>query len=395
MQDNDVVILDAARTAIGMLNGALSKIPATTIGAAVVSDIMQRLAIDPKHIDEVIIGQVLTAGAGQNPARQTSIEAGLPEVVSALTINKVCGSGLKAVQLAYQAIRNGDAELIIAGGQENMSLAPHILRGSRNGVKMGQWVMDDSLLKDGLTDAFHHYSMGITAENIAQQFGISRAEQDSFAVESQYKTVAAMQDGKFIDEIVPISVPVKRGQTERFAQDEYPRPKTTLEQLAQLKPAFKAEGSVTAGNASGVNDGASMLLISSGRMAKKLGLRPLARIKACATAGVDPQIMGTGPVEASRRVLAKSGWQVNDLDLIESNEAFAAQAIYVNRAMEWDPLRVNVNGGAIALGHPIGASGARILVSLLYEMERRQAKKGLATLCIGGGMGIAITLERN
>jgi len=393
INDTDVVILDAARTAIGSLGGALSGTPAPELGAAVIRALLQRGNIHPDSVDEVIIGQVLTAGCGQNPARQAAIFSGLTEKVSALTINKVCGSGLKAVELAFQAIRNGDAGVVIAGGQENMSMAPHILPRSRRGVKMGDWVMPDSAIVDGLTDAFHHYHMGITAENVAEQYGISRQEQDEFALRSQQKATEAYAMHAFSSEIIPLDLPVRK-TIQIFCKDEFPRPQTTLTALSALQPAFKKDGSVTAGNASGINDGAAMLVLASGKKARELDIRPMGRVVAFASAGVDPSVMGTGPIPASQKVLSKSGWDVQDLDVIEANEAFAAQAIAVNREMKWDTGRVNVNGGAIALGHPVGASGARILVSLLHEMQRQDARRGLATLCIGGGMGIAATIER-
>lgn len=393
IKDNDVVILDLARTAVGAFNGSLSDIPAVMLGSAVIEHLLNKLKLAPDIIDEVIVGQVLTAGCGQNPARQTAMKAGLPENVSALTINKVCGSGLKAIQLAMQAIRNGDAELVIAGGQENMSQAPHLLPRSRKGVKMGPWTLDDSMVKDGLWDAFHDYHMGKTAENIASKWHISREEQDVFACESQQKAAHALNTHGFKSEIVPIEIPQKRKPALIFSRDEYPRPQTTLEALSALPPAFEQQGTVTAGNASGVNDGAAMVVLASARRARELGLSPLAVLRSVATAGVSPEIMGTGPIPASIKALKMSGWRPQDLDLIEANEAFAAQAIAVNREMGWDVKRVNVNGGAIAIGHPVGASGARIFVSLIHEMKRRQVKKGLATLCIGGGMGIATTVE--
>ncbi|MGX5056866.1 acetyl-CoA C-acetyltransferase [Enterobacter asburiae] len=393
MKDNDIVVLDAARTPIGVFGGELSEISASRLGATVIKHLLSVNDINPKEVDEVIIGQVLTSGCGQNPARQTLIHSDIPESVPALTINKVCGSGLKALQLAWQALKCGDAELIIAGGQENMSQSPHLLMHSRTGVKMGNWAMQDSMVKDGLWDAFYDYHMGVTAENIAEKYAITREEQDEFALKSQLKTAAALETSRFSDEIVPVEIIKPGKQIFLVKKDGFPRPQTTREKLENLRPAFKKDGSVTAGNASGVNDGAAMVILATAKKARELGIAPLARIVAFATSGVSPEVMGTGPIDASLNVLKKSAWQVTDLDLIESNEAFAAQAIAVNREMGWDLSRVNVNGGAIALGHPIGASGTRIFVSLLHEMRRRNSKKGLATLCIGGGMGIAVTVE--
>lgn len=393
MDDNDIVVLDAARTAIGAFGGSLSEVPAIQLGATVIKALMKNNNISPEEVDEVIIGQVLTSGCGQNPARQTLIHSGIPIHVPALTINKVCGSGLKALQLAWLALKCGDAELIIAGGQENMSQSPHLLPHSRNGVKMGNWEMQDSMIQDGLWDAFHDYHMGVTAENIAEKYDITRIEQDDFAFASQLKTAAALETARFTNEIIPVEIIKPGKETVLVDKDEFPRPQTTRERLAKLRPAFKKEGSVTAGNASGVNDGAAMVVLATAKKARELGIPPLARIVEFSASGVSPEIMGTGPIDASRNVLKKSNWQVSDLDLIESNEAFAAQAIAVNREMGWDLDRVNVNGGAIALGHPIGASGARIFVSLIHEMCRRKSRKGLATLCIGGGMGIAVTVE--
>lgn len=391
---DQVVIVDACRTAIGAFGGSLAGVPATELGARVIAAILERTGVDPALVDEVIMGQVLAAGAGQNPARQAALNAGLPVTVSALTINKVCGSGLKAVQLARQAILAGDAEVVIAGGQENMSAAPHVLPNSRNGTKMGDWQMKDTMLVDGLIDAFKGYHMGTTAENIAGDFGISREDQDAFAAESQARAARALENDVFAGEIVPVEIPQRKGDPIVFAKDEFPRPGTTAESLGTLRPAFDKEGSVTAGNASGLNDGAAVVMVMSAAKAAELGLEPLATVVACASAGVEPRIMGTGPIPASRRVLERAGWSVEDLDLVEANEAFAAQALSVNRDLGWDPAKVNVNGGAIALGHPIGASGARVLVSLLHEMKRRDAKKGLATLCIGGGLGVALAAER-
>ncbi|MGI9293690.1 MAG: acetyl-CoA C-acetyltransferase [Pseudomonadales bacterium] len=393
-QDQDIVIVDACRTAVGSFGGALSTVAAPTLGARVIAALLERTGVAADAVDEVIFGQVLTAGSGQNPARQASIEAGLPFSVPALTINKVCGSGLKAVHLAAQAIRCGDAEIIIAGGQENMSLAPHVLPKSRIGNKMGDWALQDSMVVDGLWDAFNQYHMGVTAENIATEFDIPRAEQDEFAAVSQAKAEAAQKASVFADEIVALEIPQRKGDPIVFAVDEFPRHGTTAESLGKLRPAFAKEGSVTAGNASGLNDGAAAVMLMSAAQAQQLGLQPLARIASYANAGVDPKIMGTGPIPASEKALAKADWQVQDLDLVEANEAFAAQAISVNRRLGWDPEKINVNGGAIALGHPIGASGTRILVTLLHEMKRRDAKKGLATLCIGGGQGVALTVER-
>ncbi|QHM95102.1 acetyl-CoA C-acetyltransferase [Kosakonia sacchari] len=393
MKDTDIVVLDCARTAIGVLNGSLAEISAPQLGATVIKALLKKTGIAAKEIDEVIIGQVLTAGSGQNPARQTLIQGGIPVDVPALTINKVCGSGLKALQLAWQALKCGDAELIIAGGQESMSQAPHVLPHSRSGMKMGNWPMLDSMVKDGLWDAFHDYHMGITAENVAKKYAITREEQDAFALASQHKAAIALETHHFASEIVPVDITRPRKEPVLFDTDEFPRPQTSREGLAKLRPAFKTDGTVTAGNASGVNDGAAMVILATAKKARELGIKPQARIVAFGTSGVLPEIMGTGPITASRHALTRSNWQVDELDLIEANEAFAAQAIAVNREMGWDLSRVNVNGGAIALGHPIGASGTRIFVSLLHEMQRRKSKKGLATLCIGGGMGIAVTVE--
>jgi acetyl-CoA C-acetyltransferase len=390
----DVVIAAAKRTAIGVFGGELSTLRADQLGTAVITALLQETGIAGTDVDEVILGQVLTAGAGQNPARQAAIRAGLPEAVPAMTINKVCGSGLKAIHMATQAIRCGDADLIIAGGQESMSLAPHVLPNSRKGQRMGNWQMIDSMIQDGLWDAFNDYHMGITAENIVSRYNISREDQDAFAAASQQKAAAAREAGRFDDEIVPVDVPQRKGDPRKVFQDEGPRPGTTAEGLAAMRPAFKKDGTVTAGNASSLNDGAAAVVVCSAEKAKALGLTPLAVIKAYSNAGVDPQIMGTGPVPATRLCLKKAGWNVADLDLIEANEAFAAQSIAVNRDLEWDTGKVNVNGGAIALGHPIGASGCRILVTLLHEMIRRDAHRGLATLCIGGGMGVALAIER-
>lgn len=391
---NDVVIVAATRTAIGSFQGALATVPAVDLGAAVIKRLLEQTGLAPAQVDEVILGQVLTAGAGQNPARQAAIKAGLPFSVPAMTLNKVCGSGLKALHLATQAIRCGDAEVVIAGGQENMSLAPYVMPSARTGQRMGHGQLIDSMITDGLWDAFNDYHMGITAENLVDQYGLSREQQDAFAAESQRKAVAAMEAGRFDDEITPIVLPQKKGEPKVFTRDEQPRPDTTAESLGKLRPAFKKDGSVTAGNASSLNDGAAAVLLMSAAKAEALGLPVLARIAAYASAGVDPAIMGIGPVSATQRCLDKAGWQLAELDLIEANEAFAAQALAVGKALEWDAARVNVNGGAIALGHPIGASGCRVLVTLLHEMIKRDARKGLATLCIGGGQGVALAIER-
>ena len=393
MPDN-IVIVAASRTAIGNFGGALSDIQASELGATVISALVKMTGIQPAAINEVIMGNVLTAAAGMNPARQASLGAGLPAGIPCMTINKVCGSGLRAVTLAAQSIKAGDAELIIAGGQENMSMAPHALLKSRTGQKMGDWAMVDTMIKDGLWDIFNNYHMGITAENIVKQYKITREEQDEFAAKSQQKTEAAQKAGKFKDEITPVKIPQRKGDPLVFDTDEFPRHGTTAESLAKLRPAFDKDGTVTAGNASGINDGAAAVIVTSESKAKELGLVPLAKIKAYAIAGVDPKIMGTGPIPATKKCLEKAGWSIADLDLIEANEAFAAQAISVNRDLGWDLAKVNVNGGAIALGHPIGASGCRILVTLLHEMKRRDARKGLATLCIGGGQGVALAVER-
>ena len=390
----DVVIVAAARTAIGSFGGAIAGLSASALGAHVISGLIQKTGLQPEQIDEVIMGQVLAAGNGQNPARQAAVTAGLPYGVPAMTINKVCGSGLKSIHLAAQAIRCGDAEVIIAGGQENMSASAHVLPNSRNGARMGDWSLVDSMIVDGLQDAFHNYHMGITAENVAEKYGISREEQDAFAAASQQKTEAAIKANRFADEILPLEVPQRKGDPVVFSTDEFPRFGTTVENLAKLRPAFRKDGTVTAGNASGINDGAAAVIAMSANKAQELGLKPLARIAAYSSAGVDPSIMGTGPIPASQACLKKAGWNVSGLDLIEANEAFAAQAIAVNRTMEWDVDKVNVNGGAIALGHPIGASGCRVFVTLIHEMIKRDAKKGLATLCIGGGQGVALAIER-
>ena len=391
---SDIVIAGALRTAIGKFGGALAKTPAPELGATVITALLARYKLRPEQISEVILGQVLTAGSGQNPARQSSIKAGLPAEIPAMTINKVCGSGLKAVMLAAQAVRCGDADIVIAGGQENMSAAPHVLPGSRDGFRMGDAKLIDSMIVDGLWDVYNQYHMGITAENVAKQHAVSRAQQDEFAVASQNKAEAAQKAGKFKDEIVPVMIPQRKGDPVAFDSDEFIKAGATLDSLSALRPAFDKQGSVTAGNASGINDGAAAVLVMSAERAAQLGLKPLAKIRAFASSGVDPSIMGMGPVPSSRRALEKAGWKPSDLDLMEINEAFAAQACAVNKEMGWDTKKINVNGGAIALGHPIGASGCRILVTLLHEMARRDAKKGLASLCIGGGMGVAMAVER-
>ena len=392
--NNDVVIVAAGRTAIGSFSGSLSTMPADKLGAVVIRDLLARTGVAADQVDEVIMGQVLTAGSGQNPARQAAIAAGLPNSVPAMTINKVCGSGLKAVQLARQAIACGDADIIIAGGQENMSLSPHVVPGSRNGKKMGEWKMIDTMVTDGLWDVFNQYHMGVTAENIAKKYDFDRAGQDEFAAESQRRVEAAQSNNVFADEIVPVEIPQRKGDPVVFDRDEFPRAGTTAESLAKLRPAFDREGTVTAGNASGINDGAAAVMVMTRAKAEELGLTPMASIVAFASAGVDPAIMGTGPIPASTKCLAKAGWEISDLDRVEANEAFAAQAMSVNKDMGWSTDKVNVNGGAIALGHPIGASGCRVLVSLLHELKRSDSKKGLATLCIGGGMGVAMAVER-
>jgi acetyl-CoA C-acetyltransferase len=390
----DTVIVGAVRTAIGKFGGTLAKTPAPELGATVIRDLLARLKLEPSQISEVILGQVLVAGSGQNPARQALIKAGLPAAIPAMTINKVCGSGLKAVMLASQAVQCGDAEIVIAGGQENMSAAPHVLLGSRDGFRMGDAKLIDSMIVDGLWDVYNQYHMGTTAENVARQYGISRSQQDEFAVASQNKAEAAQKAGKFKDEIVAVMIPQRKGDPVAFAADEFIKPGTTLESVNGLKPAFAKDGTVTAANASGINDGAAAVVVMSAAKAQQLGLKPMAKIKAFASSGVDPSIMGMGPVPASRRCLEKAGWKAADIDLMEINEAFAAQACAVNKEMGWDTSKINVNGGAIALGHPIGASGCRVLVTLLHEMARRNAKKGLASLCIGGGMGVALAVER-
>jgi acetyl-CoA C-acetyltransferase len=390
----DIVIVAATRTAVGKFGGTLAKTPAPELGAAVVAELLKRAKLSGEQINELIFGQVLTAGSGQNPARQTVIKSGLPQGVPALTINAVCGSGLKAVMLGAQAIRDGDSEIVIAGGQESMSLAPHVLPNSRDGQRMGDWKLVDSMIVDGLFDVYNKYHMGITAENVAKKYDITRDKQDALALASQRKAAAAQEAGKFKDEIVPFTIPQKKGDAIVFANDEFINKKTNAEALAGLKPAFDKAGTVTAGNASGLNDGAAGVVLMTAEKAKQLGLTPLARIASYATVALDPSIMGMGPVPASQKALQRAGWKPQDLDLLEINEAFAAQASPVNNEMGWDTSKVNVNGGAIAIGHPIGASGCRILVTLLHEMQRRNAKKGIASLCIGGGMGVALTVER-
>jgi acetyl-CoA C-acetyltransferase len=389
----DIVIVGAARTAIGKFGGSLAKTPASDLGALIIRKVLERAGVAPEQVSEVIMGHVLTAGVGQNPARQAAMKAGLPNMIPSSTINVVCGSGLKAAMLGAQAIANGDSDIVVAGGQESMSLAPHVLNGSRDGFRMGDAKLVDSMIVDGLWDVYNQYHMGVTAENVAKEYAVTREEQDEFAVASQNKTEAAQKAGRFKDEIVTVEIASRKGPV-MFTDDEFPRHGTTLEAMKGLKPAFDKQGTVTAGNASGINDGAAAIVLCSLKKSKELGLKPIARIKAFASAGVDPKYMGMGPVPASKRCLARAGWQPKDLDLMEINEAFAAQAIAVNRQMGWDTKKVNVNGGAIALGHPIGASGARILVTLLHEMQKRDAKKGLASLCIGGGMGVALAVER-
>jgi acetyl-CoA C-acetyltransferase len=390
----DIVIVAAARTAVGKFGGTLGKTPAPELGAAVIQSLLERAKLQPDQVSQVILGQVLTAASGQNPARQATLKAGLPHAVPAMTINVVCGSGLKAVMLAAQAVRDGDAEIVIAGGQESMSLAPHALPGSREGQRMGDWKMVDTMITDGLWDVYNQYHMGITAENVAKKYGISREQQDALALASQQKAAAAQDAGKFKDEIVPFTIAQKKGDPIVFAADEFINRKSNAEVLAGLRPAFDKAGGVTAGNASGINDGGAGVVVMTAAMADKLGLKPLARIASYASAGIDPAYMGMGPVPASTMALKRAGWKAADLDLLEINEAFAAQACAVNNEMGWDTSKVNVNGGAIAIGHPIGASGCRILVTLLHEMQRRDAKKGIASLCIGGGMGVALTVER-
>jgi len=390
----DIVIVAAARTAVGKFGGTLAKTPATDLGAAVIRNLLERTRLGADQIGEVILGQVLAAGVGQNPARQSLIKSGLAKETPALTINAVCGSGLKAVMLAAQAVAYGDSDIVIAGGQENMSASPHVLLGSRDGQRMGDWKMIDSMIVDGLWDVYNQYHMGITAENVAKTHGITREMQDALALSSQQKAAAAQDAGKFVDEIVPFSIAQKKGDPIVFAADEFLNRKSTADALAGLRPAFDKTGGVTAGNASGINDGAAAVMVMKASKAAALGLTPMGRIASFATSGLDPALMGMGPVPASQKALARAGWKAADLDLLEINEAFAAQACAVNKEMGWDTSLVNVNGGAIAIGHPIGASGCRILVTLLHEMQRRNAKKGIASLCIGGGMGVALTIER-
>jgi acetyl-CoA C-acetyltransferase len=393
MTQTEVVIVGAIRTAIGTFNGSLKNVSAVELGAAAIKGALEQSGVKPEWIDEVIMGNVLQAGLGQNPARQASLKAGISESVSALTINKVCGSGLKAVHLGTQAILAGDADVIVAGGMENMSQAPYIIKNAREGFKMGDQKLIDTLTSDGLTCVFNNYHMGVTAENICDRYGLTREEQDQFAAQSQERAVRAIEEGKFKDEIIPVEIPQRKGDPVIFDTDEFPRKGTTAEKLAGLRPAFKKEGSVTAGNSSGINDGAAVVILMSRKKADELGVRPLVTIKGNANAGVDPSVMGIGPVEAVRKVFEKTGLSIGDIDLIEANEAFAAQALAVGRDLEFNQEILNVNGGAIALGHPIGASGARILVTLIHEMKRRQAQKGLATLCIGGGQGVATIVE--
>jgi acetyl-CoA C-acetyltransferase len=390
----DIVIVAAARTAVGKFGGTLAKTPASELGATVLRALLERAKLQGEQVSEVILGQVLQAGTGQNPARQAVIKAGLPNGVPAMTINKVCGSGLKAVMLAAQAIRDGDSDIVIAGGQESMSLAPHVLPNSREGQRMGDWKLVDTMIHDGLWDVYNQYHMGITAENVAKKYGVTREQQDALALGSQRKAAAAQDAGRFKDEIVPVAIPQKKGDPILFDTDEFVNRKTTAEVLAGLRPAFDKAGTVTAGNASGLNDGAAGVVVMSAARADALGLQPLARIASYASAGLDPAFMGMGPVPAARKALERAGWKAADLDLLEINEAFAAQACAVHNEMGWDLEKVNVNGGAIAIGHPIGASGCRILVTLLHEMQRRNARKGIASLCIGGGMGVALTVER-
>ena len=390
----DIVLVAAARTAVGKFGGSIANIPATELGGIVIREAIARAKLDPAQVGEVIMGQVLAAGAGQNPARQASMKSGVPKETPALTINAVCGSGLKAVMLAAQAVAWGDSEIVVAGGQESMSLSPHVLLGSRQGQRMGDWKMIDSMIVDGLWDVYNQYHMGTTAENVAKAHGITREMQDALALASQQKASAAQDAGKFKDEIVGVTIPQKKGDPLVFAADEFINKKTNAEALAGLRPAFDKAGSVTAGNASGLNDGAAAVVVMSAKKAAALGLTPLARIAGFGTSGLDPATMGMGPVPASRKALERAGWKVGDVDLFELNEAFAAQACAVNKVLEADPAKVNVNGGAIAIGHPIGASGCRILVTLLHEMQRRDAKRGLAALCIGGGMGVSLAIER-
>ncbi len=391
---SDVVIVAAGRTAVGSFNGALSKLPAAELGAYVIRHLLAKTGIKGEQVSEVILGQVLTGGAGQNPARQALIKAGLPDMVPGMTINKVCGSGLKATHLAAQAIKAGDADIVIAGGQESMTMAPHLLQNAREGFRMGDAKIVDSMILDGLWDVYNQYHMGVTAENVAKKYGVTREEQDAFAAASQQKAEAAQKAGRFKDEIIPLEIPQRKGPAVVFDTDEYPKHGTTAEKLASLRPAFDKAGTVTAGNASGINDGAAAVIMMTEKRAKELGLKPLVRIAAYSSAGVDPKVMGMGPVPASKLVLSKAGWTKDSPDLMEINEAFAAQAIAVNKELGWDTRKINVNGGAIAIGHPIGASGCRILVTLIHEMIKRDAKRGLASLCIGGGMGVALAVER-
>ena len=391
---DDIVIVAAGRTAVGKFGGTLGKIPAPELGAHVIKGVLERAKLSPDQVSEVIMGQVLTAGSGQNPARQALIKSGIPVSVPAMTINVVCGSGLKAVMLATQAIAHGDSEIVVAGGQENMTASPHVLPGSRDGQRMGDWKLVDSMIVDGLWDVYNQYHMGTTAENVAKEFSITREMQDEFAVASQNKAEAAQKAGRFKDEILSLSIPQRKGDPVSFETDEFVRHGVKIDALSGLRGAFSKDGTVTAANASGLNDGAAAVVVMSASKAKELGLTPLARIASFATTGLEPRIMGMGPVSASKRALAKAGWTADQLDLMEINEAFAAQACAVNQQMGWDTSKINVNGGAIAIGHPIGASGCRILVSLLYEMQRRDAKKGIASLCIGGGMGVALCVER-
>ncbi|HQZ04272.1 MAG TPA: acetyl-CoA C-acetyltransferase [Burkholderiaceae bacterium] len=390
----EIVIVAAARTAVGKFGGSLAKVPATELGAIVIAEVLKRSGLKAEQVGEVIMGQVLAAGAGQNPARQALIKSGLSQATPGLTINAVCGSGLKAVMLAAQAVACGDSEIVIAGGQENMSAAPHVLPNSRDGQRMGDWKLVDTMIVDGLWDVYNQYHMGITAENVARKYGITREAQDALALASQQKAAAAQEAGRFKDEIVPVSIPQRKGDPILFAADEYINKKTSAEALAGLRPAFDKAGGVTAGNASGLNDGAAAVMVMTAKKAASLGLKPLGRIASFATSGLDPALMGMGPVSASTKALERAGWKAQELDLLEINEAFAAQACAVNQEMGWDTSKVNVNGGAIAIGHPIGASGCRILVTLLHEMQRRDARKGIASLCIGGGMGVALTIAR-
>ena len=390
----DIVIVAATRTPVGKFGGSLAKIPATELGGIVIAELLKRSGLSADQIGEVIMGQVLAAGAGQNPARQALLKGGLPKAVPGLTINAVCGSGLKSVMLAAQSVATGDSDIVIAGGQENMSAAPHVLPNSRDGQRMGDWKLVDTMIVDGLWDVYNQYHMGITAENVAKQYGITREQQDALALASQQKAIAAQDAGRFQDEIVPVSIPQRKGDPVVFSADEFINRKSSADALSGLRPAFDKAGSVTAGNASGINDGAAGVMVMTAKRAESLGLKPLARIASYATVGLDPAVMGMGPVPASTLALKRAGWNAADLDLLEINEAFAAQACAVNNEMGWDTSKVNVNGGAIAIGHPIGASGCRILVTLLHEMQKRDARKGIASLCIGGGMGVALTVER-